>query len=219
VLGAKIGAVFQKVHEREGVVFRLNDEIVAAGGEHIVKNVRLRSGAVLDTDMVVVGLGVAPATDMLSHVPRREDGGVTVNARLELADGIYAAGDIAAFPYRGDGAAVRVEHWRVAQQQGRVAALNMLGRPVAFDAVPYFWTIHFLKRLDYVGHAESWDDIVVDGDLDKPQFVAFYLKDGVVTAIAGWDRDRHMAAAIALMTDKRDWALVDLRAALANYSE
>ena len=86
------------------------------------------------------------------------------------------------FPLRGDGAPIRVEHWRVAQQHGRVAALNMLGRGVSYDAVPVFWTIQYLKRLDYVGHASEWDEIALHGDLRKPEFIAYYVKDGYVAA-------------------------------------
>ena len=81
-----------------------------------------------------------------------------MDASLRLADGLYAAGDIARFPLRGDGDPIRVEHWRVAEQHGRIAALNMLGEAQRYDAVPVFWTIQYLKRLDYIGHAADWDD-------------------------------------------------------------
>jgi apoptosis-inducing factor 3 len=145
----------------------------------------------------------------------RKDGGFDTDAHLRVADGLYAAGDIAAFPLYGTRSRIRVEHWRVAQQHGRVAALNMLGKAIAYDAVPYFWTIHFLKRLDYVGHCEKWDDIVIDGDLDKPEFCAFYVSGDTVEAVAGWGRDRQMAAALQLLTERRDWRVDDLRLALA----
>ncbi len=113
---------------------------------------------------------------------------------------------------------MRVEHWRVAEQHGRVAALNMLGRQVAYDAVPYFWTIHFMKRLDYIGHAAQWDEIVVDGDLETPEFTAYYVRDGRVVALAGWDRDRQMAAAIHLMQERRDWTQAGLHDALQRWA-
>lgn len=214
-LGSAVGAVFQRVHERAGIEFRLHDEVVALEGEGQVQFAKLKGGATLAADLVVVGLGVAPATAMLQGVAPRKDGGVDTDARLGIADGLYAAGDVAAFPYGSTGARIRVEHWRVAMQQGRVAALNMLGREAMFDAVPYFWTIHFMKRLDYVGHAESWDEVAVDGDLEKPEFTAFYVKGGRVQAVAGWGRDQAMARTIGLMTDRRDWDLPALRAALA----
>ena len=213
-LGAEIGNVFRRVHERQGVVFHLGEDVEALEGEGHVQRVRLKGGAVLDADLVVAGVGVSPATGLLQGVALRQDGGLDVDANLRAADGLFAAGDIAAFPLRGDGSRVRVEHWRVAEQHGRAAALNMLGRAVAYDAVPYFWTIHYRKRLDYVGHAEAWDELVVDGDLEQPEFVAFYVRDGKVAAVAGWERDRQMARAIGLITDRRDWTVAELRQAL-----
>jgi NADPH-dependent 2,4-dienoyl-CoA reductase/sulfur reductase-like enzyme len=133
---------------------------------------------------------------------------------LRVHDGLFAAGDIAAFPLRGDGDHVRVEHWRVAQQHGRVAASNMLGIDTPFEAVPYFWTTYFTKRLDYVGHAESWDDVVIDGDLDTPDFVALYMQAGVVAAVAGVGRDQQMAAALHLLTKQRRPTIDLVRAAM-----
>jgi NADPH-dependent 2,4-dienoyl-CoA reductase/sulfur reductase-like enzyme len=140
---------------------------------------------------------------------------VPVDRHLRAADRLFAAGDVAAFPLYGDGAPIRVEHWRVAQQHGRVAALGMLGRETVFDAAPYFWTIHFLKRLDYVGHATEWDDIIVEGDLQKPEFIALYVKAGRVDAVIGWDRDQDMARVIGLFEERREWQADALLAALA----
>ena len=210
--------MFRRLHERKGVAFRLGQEVAAVEGDGRVREVVLRDGSRLPADLVVAGLGIAPATDFLRGVERREDGGVTVDARLRAAEALFAAGDIAAFPLRGDGPAVRVEHWRVAEQHGRVAALNMLGREASYDAVPYFWTIHFKKRLDYIGHAAPGDEVVVDGDLERPEFIACYLRDGRVTAVAGWDRDRQMAAAIHLMAERRDWTRAGLCDALRGWA-
>ena len=210
-LGSKIGDAFRRLHEKQGVAFRLGHEVASVEGDGRVQRVRLRDGSAIETDLVVAGLGIAPATDMLHGATRRKDGGVDVDPHLRLADRLYAAGDIAAFPLRGDGAPIRVEHWRVAEQHGRVAALNMLGRAVAYDAVPYFWTIQYRKRLDYVGHAEKWDGVVIDGDLEKPEFAAFFVQGGRVAAAAGWDRDRQMAKIITLMTERRDWTATALR--------
>lgn len=217
-LGAEVGNAFRRLHERQGVVFRLGQEVAALEGDRRVREVVLRDGERLQADLVVAGLGVQPATGILHGVERREDDGLTANAQLRVTDGLFAAGDIAAFPLRGDGPPVRVEHWRVAEQHGRVAALNMLGRRVAYDAVPYFWTIHYKKRLDYIGHAEAWDEIVLDGDLEKPEFTAFYVRDGQVAAVAGWARDRQMAAAVHLMTKRRDWTQPGLADALQRWA-
>ena len=213
-LGAEVGGAFRRLHERQGVAFRLGAQAAAIEGEGRVQAVVLKDGSRLPAELVVAGLGVRPATEMLRGVERREDGGVTTDAGLGIGPGLFAAGDIAAFPLRGDGASVRVEHWRVAEQHGRVAALNMLGRRVAYDAVPYFWTIHFKKRLDYAGHAEKWDEVVIDGELETPDFAAFYVQDGRVAAVAGWGRDRAMVAAIGLLAERRDWTAAGLRDAL-----
>jgi NADPH-dependent 2,4-dienoyl-CoA reductase/sulfur reductase-like enzyme/nitrite reductase/ring-hydroxylating ferredoxin subunit len=200
-LGARIGGVFTRLHESRGVQFRLGQEIAALpdGG------VALKSGEKLQADLVVAGFGVAPVTDYADGVERNEDGSITVDATLQAANNLFAAGDIARFPLRGDGKPIRVEHWRVAEQQGRVAALNMLGRGVRYSAVPVFWTIQYLKRLDYIGHATDWDDIVVHGDLEKPEFLAYYIKDGKVAAAVGLDRDRDTAALVELFETQKEW--------------
>jgi len=163
----------------------------------------LDDGERLPADIVVAGFGVRPVTGYLTGVPLNQDASVTVDATLKLADGLYAAGDIARYPYRD--AAIRVEHWRVAQQHGRVAALNMLGLGVRYDAVPVFWTIQYMKRLDYIGHATDWDDIIVHGDLEKPEFLAYYVRNGQVIAAAGLDRDQDTAALIELFQSRPDW--------------
>ena len=213
-MGAEIGNVFRRVHERKGVVFYLGQEVAALEGGMHVERVRLKNGDVLPADMVVAGLGISPETDLVRELPRRKDGGLETDNRLQVADGLYASGDIAAFPLQGSGEHIRVEHWRVAEQHGRIAARNMLGCEAAYDAVPYFWTIHYKQRLDYVGHAEAWDEIVVDGDLEKPEFLAFYVRRGVVQAVAGWQRDLQMASVIGLMTARQDWPVEELRQAL-----
>ena len=214
-LGAMIGSVFARLHEKQGVILRTQEEVAAFEGDTGVSAVRLTSGEQLPADLVVIGGGIRPTTDMLHGVDLREDGGVPVDRHLRAADKLWAAGDLAAFPLYGDGPRVRVEHWRVAQQHGRVAALSMLGREASFDAVPYFWTIHFLKRLDYVGHAADWDDIIVDGDLQKPEFIALYVKAGRVHAVIGWDRDQDIARAICLFERHQEWQAEDFLAALA----
>ncbi|HEV2676090.1 MAG TPA: FAD-dependent oxidoreductase [Aliidongia sp.] len=209
-LGAEIGTIFRKMHEAEGVAFRLNRRVDRVTGEGMVAGVVLTDGEELAADLVVVGLGVRLQTGFLQGVPLREDGGVDVDAELRLADGLHAAGDIAAFPLQGDGPTVRVEHWRVAEQHGRLAARNMLGAGRHYVAVPYFWTIQFSKRLDYVGHGSGSDELIVRGDTEAPEFIAYYRRDGRIVAAAGWNRDQDMAALIALMDQKRDWTLDEL---------
>ena len=214
-LGPMIGAVFARLHEQKGVVLRTGETVAALEGDGVVSAVRLATGERLAADLVVIGGGIGPATDVLRGVTLREDGGVPVDRTLRATETLYAAGDLAAFPLYGDGAPIRVEHWRLAQQHGRHAARAMLGRDTPFDSVPYFWTIHFLKRLDYVGHATDWDDIIVDGDLEKPEFIALYVKAGRVDAVIGWERDQDIARAICLFEERREWQAEAFLAALA----
>lgn len=140
-----------------------------------------------------------PVTQFLDGVELDQAGNVVVDSRLRAADGLYAAGDIVSFPDSRAGGRVRIEHWRTALQQGRTAARNMLGRNVTFAAVPFFWTRQFDVGLLYVGHAGSWDEIIYRGDVASQGFLAFYVKDNRVLAVAGVNRDREMAAAEELL--------------------
>jgi NADPH-dependent 2,4-dienoyl-CoA reductase/sulfur reductase-like enzyme/nitrite reductase/ring-hydroxylating ferredoxin subunit len=214
-LGVPVGTALMQLHEKHGVAFRLGSEVARLEGGPDVRGVVLQSGECLAADLVVLGLGVAPVTSYAHELPRTADGGIRVDAQLRAADNVYAAGDIACFPYRGDLDPIRVEHWRVAEQQGRVAALNMMGLAVRYEAEPVFWTIQYLKRLDYVGHATGWDDIVIHGDIGKPEFLAYYVKDGIVLAAAGLDRDRDTAALVELLAMRRDWTAEALGASPA----
>ena len=218
-LGREVGAVFRRLHEAEGVAFRLGRQVKRLTGEGAVAAVELADGESLPADLVVAGLGVRPATGFIKDLPMREDGGLTVDAQLRAGDGLYAAGDVAAFPLGGDGPTVRIEHWRLAEQQGRLAARNMMGAERPFEAVPYFWTIQFMKQLDYVGHGSGQDEVIVRGDLQKPSFIAYYRREGRIVAAAGWDHDRDMAALVALMGARRDWTLDELHPAGSSPAE
>jgi NADPH-dependent 2,4-dienoyl-CoA reductase/sulfur reductase-like enzyme/nitrite reductase/ring-hydroxylating ferredoxin subunit len=204
-LGVRIGSAFLSLHRQHGVSFRLGCEVTSLKGGPDVSGVVLKNGDTIPADLVVIGFGAAPATAWIDDLPIQKDGSVLVDDFLRAADGVYVAGDIARFPNRGNGEPIRVEHWRVAQQHGRIAAHNMAGHQVPYDAVPMFWTIQYMKQLDYIGHASSWDDIVVHGDLEKPQFLAYYMKDGAVIAATGFDRDRDTAALVELFTIQKKW--------------
>src|SRR5215217_4523245 len=198
-LGLEIGELFRRVHESHGVKFKLGSIVYRFEGTHNVEAVTVDNGERIETDMVVVGAGVRPVTHFLEGVELDDSGGIVVDSRLRAADGIYAAGDIASFNDPRTSERVRIEHWRTAQQQGRAAARNMLGRDVAFEGVPFFWTRQFDVALLYVGHAKSWDDIIYRGDVLSHDFLAFYLKGDRVLAVAGMNRDSEMAAAEELL--------------------
>jgi NADPH-dependent 2,4-dienoyl-CoA reductase/sulfur reductase-like enzyme len=149
---------------------------------------------------VLVGTGVTPATGFIKGLPLHKDGGVIVDAGMQAAPGLYAAGDLAAFPLHDNQEPMRIEHWRVAQQQARIAAQNICGLGKRYAGVPYFWTYHFGKRFEYLGHASEWDNLVVDGELDQQQFVALYVKDSNVVAALACDRETQTARLIEAMS-------------------
>ena len=202
-LGAEIGGLLQNVHEKNGVKFKLGTAVAGLTGAKKVTAVMLENGEQLDADLVVVGIGVKPATGFLKGVTLHGDGGVIVDEHMRAADGVYAAGDIACFPSPITGERQRIEHWRTAMQQGRVAAHNMLGKQVSYDGVPFFWTRQFDAGLLYVGHAKQWDEIIYQGDVLARDFLAFYVKENRVLAVAGMNRDREMAALEELMREDR----------------
>jgi len=169
-------------------------------GNSKVEAIILANGESIPTDLVVVGIGVQPATEFLEGVELHpKDKSVVVDEYLRAADGLYAAGDIARFPDWRTGEDIRIEHWRIAAQHGRIAAGNMAGKVIKFTGVPVFWTLQFEFPLRYVGHAEEWDEIIFDGELQKREFMAFYIKDNQVLAVAASQRDLEMAAVSELM--------------------
>ncbi len=186
VLGPDMGNFIRALHEEHGVVFHLENKAVAIDG----KTVRLEKGGTIEADLVVVGIGVRPRLDLAEKAGLRLDRGVAVNQYLETsAPGVYAAGDIARWPdpYTGDN--IRVEHWVVAERQGQTAALNMLGRAIPFTAVPFFWSQHYDVPINYVGHAEVWDEIVTEGDIMSKDCMLRFKRNGRVDAAASIYRD------------------------------
>jgi NADPH-dependent 2,4-dienoyl-CoA reductase/sulfur reductase-like enzyme/nitrite reductase/ring-hydroxylating ferredoxin subunit len=196
VLGPQLGDFVRQLHEEHGVIFHLGDTASAIDA----RQVTLNSGGTIAADLVVVGVGVRPRLALAEKAGLTLERGVVVDACLQTSvPGIYAAGDIARWPDPHSGEAIRVEHWVVAQRQGQTAALNMLGAQEKFDAVPYFWSQHYDVPINYVGHAESWDDIAVDGDVAGRDCTLRYLRQGRVLAVASIYRDAQSLAAEAGM--------------------
>ena len=199
ILGPEIGRLFQNIHQDHGVNFRLGTSVTGLIGKEKVTAVALENGEQLAADLVVVGIGVKPATAFLNGLTLNSDGGVIVDEFMRAAEGVYAAGDIACFKSPLSGEYQRIEHWRTAMQQGRTAAHNMAGKVVSNDSVPFFWTRQFDAGLLYVGHAREWDAIIYQGEVNTQDFVALYVKQNRVLAAAGMNRDQEMAAIEELM--------------------
>ena len=185
VLGSQLGTLIQALHEEHGVVFHLEDQVSSIDS----KRVTLKSGSVLETDLVVAGIGVRPSIDLAQSAQLTIDRGVLVNGFLETSEpGIFAAGDIARWPDLYSGENLRVEHWVAAERQGQTAARNMLGDAERFTAV-LFWSQHYDVRINYVGHAEKWDQIEVDGDIAGHDCVLKLTRGGRILALVSMSRD------------------------------
>jgi NADPH-dependent 2,4-dienoyl-CoA reductase/sulfur reductase-like enzyme len=196
VLGAQLGDFVRSLHEAHGVIFHLEDTATAIDA----RQVTLKSGGTIGADLVVAGVGVRPRLALAEKAGLAVDRGVSVNEYLETSiPGIFAAGDIARWPDPHGGAPIRVQHWVVAQRQGQTAALNMLGGRQKFDAVPFFWSQHYDVPINYVGHAETWDELTIDGDIAGRDCAVRYKRNGRVLAVASIYRDADSLMAEAAM--------------------
>ena len=191
VLGEELGGFVQELHEAHGVRFHLQ----ASPRAVVSQGVELDDGRTLPADLVVLGVGVRPRTDLAAKAGLRVDNGIVVDELLRTsAPGIWAAGDSARHPEPRTGTLVRIEHWVVAQRQGQAVARDMVGLGTPFRDVPFFWSQHYDVTLAYVGHAESWDSVAVTGDLAARDATVVYRRDGRALAVVTIGRDRQSLA-------------------------
>jgi apoptosis-inducing factor 3 len=186
ILGSELGAAIKKLHEEKGVQFHLGRKPQSIERDAVV----LDDGTRLAADMVVIGVGVRPRLTLAEQAGLATDRGVTVNEFLETSvSGIFAAGDIARWPDPQTGERIRVEHWVVAQRMGQTAARNMLGAKEKFTYVPFFWSAHYDMSVNYVGHAEKWDRVEVDGSAEQRDVTVRFQQGDRSLAVATIFRD------------------------------
>lgn len=192
ILGRELGEMVYKYHKDSGVDFRLKAKATKILGDSRATGIELADGEKIDADFVVLGVGVKPATDFLHGIDLLPDGSLKVDEFFRVTEDVYAAGDIATFTDWRTAQPTRIEHWRVALQQGRYAAHNMVGKETPYRSIPFFWTVQGDIHMVYVGHTHKWDDIIIDGDLQARDFVAYYVTGNEVHAAVGSARQREM---------------------------
>jgi apoptosis-inducing factor 3 len=196
ILGTELGQFVQNLHEQHGVRFFMD----ASARAIRVDRVDIGDGQFVEADLVVMGVGVSPRTELAEAAGMRVDNGVIVDETLRTSDAnVFAAGDIARFPEPVSGAAARIEHWVVAERQGQAVARSMLGIGGPYREAAFFWSQHYDVTIRYVGHAPSWDSCEIEGDLEKHDACAIYRRRGKTIAVATIGRDRLSLRAEAAM--------------------
>lgn len=190
-LGERLGRAVRALHVRHGTVFHGPTEPVRFEGHERLEAVVLADGTRLETAVVVLGTGVKPASALLPAL-RDAHGCLPVDAGMRLAEGVWAAGDLVSFPFNGE--RTHIEHWRVAQQQGVIAAANMLGQNRRYEDVPFFWTHQHDKTLEVLGHADRWNHAECLGDPEGLNAVVLLCVDERVEAVVACEHQRLMAA-------------------------
>jgi 3-phenylpropionate/trans-cinnamate dioxygenase ferredoxin reductase subunit len=200
VLGPEVGGVYRDLHRDHGVRLLSGSGVASFEGDDAVRRVMTSDGQAIDCDYVVVGIGAVPRIELAASGGLRTDNGILVDERLATsAEDVYAAGDVANAWHPFYGQAVRVEHWANALNQGPAAARAMLGQPVSYDRIPYFFSDQYDVGMEYSGFAPEWDEVVFRGDPASREFIAFWLREQRVVAgmnVNVWDVNEHVQALI-----------------------
>jgi 3-phenylpropionate/trans-cinnamate dioxygenase ferredoxin reductase subunit len=183
VLGPEVGGVYRDLHGGHGVDLHLSTQIEAIVGDGAARGVRTTDGEVIEGDLVLVGVGVAPRVELAELAGLSVENGIVVDEFLATSvPDVFAAGDVAATWNTRYNKRIRVEHWANALNQGPVAARNMLGQHTAYEKLPYFYSDQYDLGMEYNGYADDWDRVVVRQGTSVLEFVAFWLREGRVLA-------------------------------------
>jgi len=205
--GPEVGRFFQDTLTSHGVRVHGSQELARfEGSGDRVERVVTKSGLTIDCDFVVIGAGVTPDVALAQRAGLETNTGVLVDRFLESsAPGVFAAGDIAEYDSVVHDRRLRIEHWDVAFNQGKYAALNMLGQQQEYDVVPYFWSdLADWTSMEYVGPASDWDEIWIRGSIAAGEFTAFYVKGSRLAAALTVGRSDDLTVASRLLKEKTD---------------
>jgi 3-phenylpropionate/trans-cinnamate dioxygenase ferredoxin reductase component len=213
VLGSEVGAVYGQLHTDHGVRMLMGTGVEAFEGNGRVERVRTSDGRLLDCDLVVVGVGVTPRTELASSSGITVDDGVAVDTYLKTsADDVFAAGDCASAHHPLYDERIRVEHWANALNQGPAAARNMLGKREPYERLPYFFSDQYDLGMEYSGFAREWERVVFRGDVAAPEFIAFWMAGDRVVAgmnVNVWDVTGAIQEIVRERTPVEDRRLAD----------
>jgi len=218
VLGHEVGAVYRDMHAEHGVELVMNQRAAAFRGQTAVEAVETGDGTRIEGDLVVVGTGAQPRTQLAADAGLAVGEGILVDEHLETSvPGIFAAGDVAEAWHPLLEARIRVEHWDNARRQGRAAGRNMLGKAEPYIRIPYFYSDQYDLGMEYAGHAPEWDRVVFRGEPASREFLTFWLKDGSIAAGMSaniWQVSEAIAALVASKEKVAIERLVDPAVAL-----
>ena len=204
VLGEDVGRVMEGVHRDHGASMIFEDTVAAFEGDDRVEQVTTQRGRRIECDFVVVGFGIEPVTELLANTGVEIDNGIVVDEYCQTGvEGIYAAGDVANHYHPVFGRRIRAEHWQNALAQGPAAARSMLGKAEPYEEIPWFWSDQYDFNLQYAGFHTEWDELVVRGNMDERDFIAFYRKDGRVLAAVAGNRGRDLRRSMRLIKAQR----------------
>jgi len=220
-LGSQVGAILQDLHKTNGVQFEMEAEIdkISGDDEGRVCSVTLKSGKSLQADVVIIAVGVLPATQPFSHIPHflTPRGIVEVDEFMKTKDeNIWAAGDVVQFPLLTyDRETVNIGHWGLAMYMGMIAALSIMDKPKPAFTVPFFWTVQYGKSIRFAGMSAGCEEINIDSD--ETGFLAVYSKEGIVQAVCTLGRDPIAAQFKTLMMKQEKLKLDDAIPTLKSY--